>query len=52
MNAVGLENGRAVSASGDGKMMLWDVGTGECIRVFEGHEKGLACIEFKARVVM
>lgn len=48
VNAVGLENGRAVSASGDGKMMLWDVETGECIRVFEGHEKGLACIEFKA----
>ena len=49
VNAVGLENGRVVSASGDGKMMLWDVETGECIRVFEGHEKGLACIEFKAR---
>lgn len=50
VNAVGLENGRVVSASGDGKMMLWDVKTGKCIRVFEGHEKGLACIEFKARI--
>lgn len=50
VNAVGLENGRAVSASGDGKMMLWDVQSGECIRVFEGHEKGLACIEFKVRI--
>ena len=50
VNAVGLENGRVVSASGDGKMMLWDVETGKCIRVFEGHEKGLACIEFKARI--
>lgn len=47
VNAVGLENGRIVSASGDGKMMLWDVETGNCIRVFEAHEKGLACIEFK-----
>jgi len=50
VNAVGLENGRVVSASGDGKMMLWDVETGNCIRVFEGHEKGLACIEFKVRL--
>jgi WD40 repeat protein len=50
VNAVGLENGRVVSASGDGKMMLWDVETSECVRVFEGHEKGLASIEFKARI--
>lgn len=51
VNAVGLENGRIVSASGDGKMMLWDVETGDCVRVFEGHEKGLACIEFKVRIL-
>ena len=56
MNAVGMEDGKVVSASGDGKMMLWDIparsGDGEvvCItpvRVFEGHDRGLACIEFK-----
>jgi len=52
VNAVGLENDRAVSASGDGKMMLWDVETGECIRIFEGHEKGLACIEFKDGLIL
>lgn len=47
VNAIGLEGGRVVSASGDGRMMLWDAGSGRCERVFEGHERGLACIEFK-----
>ena len=47
VNAVGLQDGKVVSASGDGKMMLWDVSTGSRIRTFEGHDRGLACIEFK-----
>ncbi len=29
---------RAVSASYDGTLILWDVSTGEVLRVFEGHE--------------
>lgn len=49
MNAVGLQDNRVVSASGDGKMMLWDIVRGERLRVFEGHDRGLACIEFKVR---
>lgn len=36
-----------VSASGDGKLILWDITNGERIRTFEGHDRGLACIEFK-----
>lgn len=36
-----------VSASGDGKMILWDLQNGERVRTFEGHDRGLACIEFK-----
>lgn len=36
-----------ISASGDGKMVLWDVSTGEKLCVVEGaHERGLACVEF------
>ncbi|EIW79559.1 WD40 repeat-like protein [Coniophora puteana RWD-64-598 SS2] len=41
-----------VSASGDGKMILWDVESGERIRVFEGHDRGLACIEFKNDLIL
>jgi F-box and WD-40 domain protein 1/11 len=47
VNAVGLQNGKVVSASGDGKMMLWDIVAGTRIRTFEGHDRGLACIEYK-----
>ncbi len=47
VNAIGLQDGKVVSASGDGTMMLWDVATGNHIRTFDGHNRGLACIEFK-----
>ncbi len=36
-----------VSASGDGKLILWDIESGERLRTFEGHNRGLACIEYK-----
>lgn len=49
VNAVGLQSGRVVSASGDGKMILWDIESGERLRTFEGHDRGLACIEFKVQ---
>ena len=52
VNAVGLQGDRVVSASGDGKMILWDVTRGERLRTFEGHERGLACIEFKVRFLL
>ena len=47
VNAVGLQDDKVVSASGDGKMMLWDIASGQRIRTFEGHDRGLACIEFQ-----
>lgn len=40
---------KQVSASGDGKIILWDIESGERIRTLEGHDRGLACIEFKVR---
>lgn len=49
VNAIGLQGTRVVSASGDGKMILWDIDTGKRMRTFEGHDRGLACIEFKVR---
>lgn len=50
VNAVGLQGDRLVSASGDGKMMLWDIKTGERVRTFEGHDRGLACIDYQVLV--
>ncbi|KAF7366622.1 WD-REPEATS-REGION domain-containing protein [Mycena sanguinolenta] len=65
VNAVGLQSGdyaqeeagvghggRVVSASGDGKMILWDIASGERVRTFEGHDRGLACIEFKGDLII
>lgn len=50
VNAIGLQDGRVVSASGDGKIFLWDIVAGSRIRTFEGHDRGLACIDFKVSV--
>lgn len=52
VNAVGLQAPHVVSASGDGRMILWDVYSGARIRTFEGHERGLACIEFKDDLIV
>lgn len=30
-------------------MILWDIETGERLKTFDGHDRGLACIEFKVR---
>ena len=49
VNAVGLETGKIVSASGDGKMILWDIECGQRLRTLDGHDRGLACIGFKVR---
>ena len=51
MNAVGIQGNRLASASGDGKMILWDMTTGDRIRTFDAHDRGLACIEFKVRLL-
>ena len=32
-------------------MILWDIASGERLRTFEGHDRGLACIEFKVCTV-
>jgi F-box and WD-40 domain protein 1/11 len=47
VNAIGIQDNRVASVSGDGKMILWDIITGEKIRTFEGHERGLACVVYK-----
>jgi F-box and WD-40 domain protein 1/11 len=49
VNAVGVQGNRLASASGDGKMILWDMKSGERLRTFDAHDRGLACIEFKVR---
>ncbi len=39
---------RAVSASYDGTLILWDIETGEVLRVFEGHEGKVASVAVSA----
>ena len=32
--------------------MLWDIPTGERLRTFEGHDRGLACIEYRGDLII
>lgn len=48
MNAIQLLSGKIISASGDSFLKLWDLHTGEVIRVFSGHRRGLACVQLAA----
>jgi len=36
----------ALSGSGDGTLRLWDVGSGECVRVLRGHEGEVRAVSF------
>jgi F-box and WD-40 domain protein 1/11 len=46
VNAVAVRNNQIVSASGDALVKLWDIETGECLKEFKGHHRGLACVQF------
>src|SRR5271165_4544358 len=37
MHVAALPDGRALSASDDNTLRLWDLASGECLRVLEGH---------------
>ncbi|CDS01815.1 hypothetical protein, partial [Sporisorium scitamineum] len=51
VNAVDLQGGQVVSASGEGSMYLWDLESGEKVHTFSGHTKGLACIVFRGNTL-
>lgn len=52
MNTVGVQGSQLASASGDGKMILWDMTAGNRIRTFDAHDRGLACIKFKDDLIV
>lgn len=47
VNALSLDSHCLASASGDGRLRIWDLETGECKRRLKGHERGLACVGLK-----
>jgi WD40 repeat protein len=49
-NAVGLcaDGRRAVSAADDGKLKVWDLGTGEYLRTLEGHSGPVQAVALHA----
>ena len=40
-----------VSASGDTTIKLWDVETGQCLKTFNGHTRGLACVKLEGNII-
>jgi len=54
VNSIGIQDDQMVSASGDGRIILWDLRPkgGKKLRTLVGHEKGLACVIFKNDVIL
>ncbi|KAL9054380.1 MAG: hypothetical protein Q9162_004182 [Coniocarpon cinnabarinum] len=52
VNALQIRGYEIVSASGDRKVMLWNIKTGELVRTFSGHSKGIACIQYDGRRIV
>jgi len=44
INSVLLTDKQIVSGSGDRKIKVWDLNTGECVRTILGHTKGIAAL--------
>ena len=44
MCVVELGDGRVVSGAYDKSLRVWDVGTGECVQVLEGHTEQVKCV--------
>ncbi|KAK9472902.1 WD40-repeat-containing domain protein [Dipodascopsis tothii] len=45
VNAIDIRGRYIASAGGDCIVKLWDIETGECLRDFRGHSRGLACVQ-------
>jgi F-box and WD-40 domain protein 1/11 len=52
VNAIQLKDNVIVSASGDTFIKMWDIETGECLREFEGHTRGLACVQYDGKRIV
>ncbi|KAA1469223.1 WD40 repeat-like protein [Dentipellis sp. KUC8613] len=48
INAIAISDTFVVSASGDRSIRLWDIETGQLLRVYENHHnRGIACVDFE-----
>ena len=52
VNALQIRDYEIVSASGDRKVILWNIKTGALVRVYSGHTKGIACIQYDGRRIV
>lgn len=48
VNAVQISGDMVASAGGDSTVRLWSIKSGQCIREFLGHTRGLACVRFSS----
>ena len=52
VNAVMIHGNIIVSASGDRTTKAWDLHTGDVVKNFVGHTKGIACVQFDGRRIV
>lgn len=52
VNAIQILGDEIVSASGDRKIMLWNIKNGTLTRAYPGHTKGIACVQYDGRRIV
>lgn len=52
VNAIQIFKDEVVSASGDRKIMLWNIKNGTLTRTYTGHTKGIACVQYDGRRIV
>ena len=52
VNAIQISDNYLVSASGDRMIRLWNLTTGSTERVIQGHNKGIACVQYDGRRII
>jgi WD40 repeat protein len=52
VNVVDFDEKHIVSASGDRTIKVWNTSNCEFVRSLNGHERGIACLQYRDRLVV